>query len=86
MKNKLLTKPQHDFILHTHSKKLVREVINLYIHATGLALRDELGFGKERITKVLKRINDIADSVNKDYISFKDIENTLKEEINLVIE
>jgi len=56
-----------------------REVVVQFLALTIEALRLEFGFGQKRIDQYTKRVNDLLDSVNLDYVSFED----LLDEINI---
>lgn len=45
-----------------------------------LALHDEYGFGEQRLTKVLRKVESIADSVSEKRLNIRDIQQVLEEE------
>lgn len=49
-------------------------------------MRDKEGYGKERLKRVWREVNDLSDSITQGYVSIKDLMRTLDEEINIVLE
>ena len=45
-----------------------------------LALHDEYGFGEQRLTKVLRKVEFIADSISEKRLNIRDIQQVLEEE------
>lgn len=43
------------------------------------AIRDEFGFGRERLDRIVKRANNITDSINKGLIGFDELVDTLND-------
>lgn len=50
-----------------------------------LALRDEYGFGKVRLERLMDRMLEIYDSFNKDYVTLEDLHKTIFEETGVQI-
>ena len=48
-----------------------------------LVLRDKFGFGSKRLERYLDHYSEMLDAFNKGYISLKDIEKVLEDEVGL---
>ena len=48
-----------------------------------MVLRDKLGFGVPKIRSTLKQIENLFDSINRDYLAVNDIIQTLEEELDM---
>ena len=49
-------------------------------------LRDKEGYGKQRLARVWKEVNELSDSIAKGYVNVKDLMRTLEKEANIVLE
>ena len=48
-------------------------------------LRDKEGYGKQRLARVWKEVNELSDSISKGYVNIKDLMRTLDEEANIIL-
>lgn len=48
-------------------------------------LADKYGFGNRKLSQVLASVQNIADSINKGYVSLQDLKDVLKEECDIEI-
>lgn len=61
------------------------KIIEFFMNATAYVLFEH-GFDREKVLKILKQCEDVADSMVKDYINFSDIRKVLKDEYSFTIE
>jgi len=70
--------------------KLKKDATNIGIkYATILfftVMRDKEGYGVKRLKRIYDATGELADSVSKGYVNFKELENTLFLEANIKIE
>lgn len=59
------------------------KVCHFFAVATASVLADKLGFNAVKTGQVLKAIQDLADSINSDYVTLEDYEQTLDEEYGI---
>lgn len=57
-----------------------------FMAMTMLVLHDEYGFGNKRLLNVFARVADMAEALNMGLLSFKDIRDTLVEEVGIDVE
>lgn len=50
-----------------------------------MALRDEFGFGTSRLQRFIDKVDDMFDSYNRDYISLKDLTETIENETGIKV-
>lgn len=55
------------------------------VHFSILALRDEYGFGKQRLEKFIEKVFENYRSFDKDYVEVKDIRQTILDEVGIDI-
>ena len=60
------------------------KVMEFFMNATAYVLFEH-GFEREKVLKILKDTEDVADSMVLDYINFTDIRKVLKDEYNFTI-
>lgn len=58
--------------------------VKCYSVAVAMVLHDKLGFGPTRLNRVMGQIQDMFDSVQKDYVKIGDLEATLREECGIL--
>lgn len=75
-----------DYEIKQLKLKWTRQAFKLSIHFSILALRDKFGFGKIRLARYLDKTMNVFDSYDRDYISFSDIQQTIKEETGVEIQ
>ena len=51
-----------------------------------LVLHDKFGFGAERCKKAISEFEELWDSVNKNYLTLEDIQQTVRETVKLDLE
>ncbi len=49
-------------------------------------MHDKEGYGRKRLKRLWKHVNELADSVTKGYVKISDLEKTLAEEMGVVLE
>lgn len=49
-------------------------------------MRDKEGYGIKRLKRIYEETTALADSINKGYVKWKDLEQVLKEEADITIE
>ncbi|SJZ38193.1 hypothetical protein [Garciella nitratireducens] len=69
-------------ITYWKAKGAMLNMVDVYNAAVALVLRDKHRFGKERMTKFFNDIGTVLEDMDNDLISIKDIQETLKEEID----
>lgn len=73
---------QLDKIQADMSRQMTRD----YMACLLLVLHDEYGFGNKRLLNVFARVADMAEALNMGLLSFKDIRETLIEEVGIDVE
>jgi len=63
--------------------RATRFAVDAYSVAVAMVLYDKLHFDKNKIIKTLKQIEDLFDSVNKDYLTIEDMKTVLSEELGI---
>lgn len=58
--------------------------VKCYSVAVAMVLHDKLGFGPVRLNRVMGQIQDMFDSVQRDYVKISDLEKTLHEETGIL--
>lgn len=48
-------------------------------------MRDKEGYGTKRLQRVWKEVSDLSDSIERGYVSVKDLVQTLEEEAGIVL-
>ena len=61
----------------------IRFAVKCYSVAVAMVLHDKLGFGPTRLTRTMSQIQDMFDSIQRNYATIGDLENTLFEECGL---
>lgn len=67
-------------------KEWTEKTIDNYRKILLLSVRDEFGFGASRSIRLLKRMENVADALSKGYLSMKDIDKVIEEEIGIKFE
>lgn len=70
----------------TAEKKQSRNKVIEYMMTSTAYVLFEHGFDGEKVLKILQNIEDVADSMVEDYITFTDIRKVLKDEYNFNID
>ena len=66
-------------------KNSIDFTVDAYSAAVAMVLYDKLGFGRKKIVMTLKQIENLFDSISGDYITVRDMQNTLLEELDIQI-
>lgn len=82
---KKLTEEDYQELIAEIEQAALQATVHAYTLVVALTLRDELGFGKTRLNRFMARVHNNFEAINGDYITLKDIEETLEEECNFVI-
>ena len=56
---------------------IIKTVVHQYTCALALVLRDKLDFGSNRIIRTLKQVEDVLDSIDRDFYKLEDIEKVI---------
>ena len=70
-------------IMREEGLRATRYAVDAYSVAVAMVLYDKLHFDKNKIIKTLKQIEDLFDSVNKDYLTIEDMKTVLSEELGI---
>ncbi len=62
----------------------IRFAVKCYSVAVAMVLHDKLGFGAVRLNRVMGQIQDMFDSIQRDYVKISDLEKTLQEECGIL--
>ena len=88
LKRRLESKPIT--LTHKEIEKMKQQATN---HAAAiinlmplLILRDKFGFGRVRLERYLEHYSELVDAHNKGYLSLKDIEKMMTDEVGLTLE
>ena len=68
------------------SKDVIDFTVTNYMACVALCLHDKLGFGHNRACRFMRDVDNLFDSINKDYLSLDDVLKTVKEEIGITFE
>ena len=49
-------------------------------------MRDKEGYGKERLKRIWREVNELSDSISQGYVNVKDLIQTLDEEAGIILE
>lgn len=66
-------------------EEAIRNSIVCLFWLTLIALRDEFGFGKTRILRVMRKVGELIDDMNHDWFELVDCRTELKREIGVDI-
>lgn len=80
---KLVSPKELDKMKEKATENATNQALNVIVVFSLMALRDEFGFGKERLLKFHAKFFDLADSYNRGYITAKDLWDTLEEEVKV---
>lgn len=61
----------------------IKKAADYSIAVPMIVLRDEFGFGEQRLTKFFEGFVEIYDSIDKGYLDIKDIVRTLEKEVRI---
>lgn len=61
----------------------IRFAVKCYSVAVAMVLHDKLGFGEVRLNRTMGQIQDMFDSIQRDYVKIGDLEKTLLEECGI---
>lgn len=78
------------FINNTRANKrdadiLISAAYRAFLLMGIMALRDEFGFGTSRLQRFIDKVDDMFDSYNRDYISLKDLTETIENETGIKV-
>lgn len=72
-------------IIHQVKQDMMSQTIRYMFVAMASILTDKYGFDNEQICQCVKQFQERFEAVRDDYISFSDLERTLKEEYGISI-
>lgn len=61
----------------------IEKTAELYSVAVAMVLRDKWGFGQKRLQRFMKQLEDMFDSLDKEYVSFDDCKEVLYKECGI---
>lgn len=61
----------------------IRFAVKCYSVAVAMVLHDKLGFGEVRLNRTMGQIQDMFDSIQRDYVKIGDLERALLEECGI---
>lgn len=61
----------------------IRFAVKCYSVAVAMVLHDKLGFGEVRLNRTMEQIQDMFDSIQRDYVKIGDLERALLEECGI---
>lgn len=67
-------------------KQAQTQAINITWAIFFTVMRDKEGYGKERLKRVWKEVNELSDSIAQGYVNVKDLMRVLDEEADIVLE
>ena len=70
----------------TQKERIYNAMADVFFTAIAFYLSDKRGWKAHRIVKALTYINNVIIDLNGDEVKFKDLKETLKDEIGIVIE
>ena len=69
----------------THEmQRVTAEIADKISNVWVMAIRDEYGFGRKRMNRLVERVNAVLDDINAGYISFEDISRQMDIELHVV--
>ncbi len=68
------------------AKEAVNQSFTLMMGLPLMALRDEFGFGTERLKRFSDKLLDVYDSFDKGFFTLEDVKKTIYEETGVIVE
>ncbi len=68
------------------TRNIIGFTVKQYSAAVMLCLRDKLGFGPVRARRFMNHVEELFDSINREYLSLEDVIQTVEEELNIRID
>ena len=65
-------------------QRVTAEIADKISNVWVMAIRDEYGFGRKRMNRLVERVNAVLDDINAGYISFEDISRQMDIELHVV--
>lgn len=69
--------------LNDFENRVKAQTIDTICLLSAVTLRDEFGFGKERLKRFVERFNEKADCIGSDYVNWTDMIEQMKEECGI---
>lgn len=69
--------------LNNFTRNAKRNCVDTICCLAAITIRDEFGFGRDRLNRFVKRMNEKAECLNDNYCCWEDIQTTLKDETGL---
>ena len=66
-------------------KDAINYATNAMIISFAICLHDKWGWGHVRIKRLLEQVDDVFDSIDKDYVTIEDIKKAIFEETGILI-
>lgn len=70
---------QYNGWISKHNENMIKDYTNMFFHA----MTDVFGFGKPEFEKFIKRLNEIAESVELGDVTWQDLNDTVLDELNV---
>lgn len=65
-------------------QRVTAEIADKISNVWVMAIRDEYGFGKKRMNRLVERVNTVLDDINSGYLSFEDVSRQMDLELHVV--
>lgn len=75
----------HQKELQRQKKLLIQTIVHEYVIVATTVLHDKFGFGKIRIERFLDHVINLWLTVDEEYVTIKDLEDLIKEEVGITI-
>lgn len=65
-------------------QRVTAEIADKISNVWVMAIRDEYGFGRKRMNRLVERVNTVLDDINSGYLSFEDVSRQMDLELHVV--
>lgn len=70
--------------LTAEMQRVTAEIADKISNVWVMAIRDEYGFGRKRMNRLVERVNTVLDDINSGYLSFEDVSRQMDLELHVV--
>lgn len=70
--------------LTAEMQRVTAEIADKISNVWVMAIRDEYGFGRKRMNRLVDRVNTVLDDINSGYLSFEDVSRQMDLELHVV--
>lgn len=78
-----LTASDLQYALDLEKQRAIKQSVDFYSVAIAYTLHDKLHFGEKKLQMTMRQIEDLFDSITRDYVSFDDLKTVLLEEAGI---